>query len=153
MAKKNKWQVEELHCTKQVKKTASIILKNRIEGLQLHVEKYFNDCSNENLHDIRIALRRLRYSMELFFQCYDKKYFMRFYNKVQMLQDLSGSIRDIDITVEIFNSFNDVDVMKINDQILSKSNEKKRSFEEKFKFELKKFIAGKSFKNFYKQNI
>ena len=153
MAKKNKWQVEELHCTKQVKKTASIILKNRIEGLQLHVEKYFNDCSNENLHDIRIALRRLRYSMELFFQCYDKKYFMRFYNKVQMLQDLSGSVRDIDITLEIFNSFNDVDNIKIDEQILNKTSEKKKILEEKFKFELKKFIAGKSFKNFYKQNI
>ena len=91
--------------------------------------------------------------MELFFQCYDKKDFMRFYNKVQMLQDLSGSVRDIDITLEIFNSFKDVDNIKIDEQILYKTSEKKKILEEKFKFELEKFVKGKSFKNFYKQNI
>ena len=38
--------------------------------------------------------------MELFIVCYDKKIFIKFYNKVQLLQDLSGNVRDVDISLE-----------------------------------------------------
>ena len=80
-----------------------MILKNRIESLLSYTDKYFKDLSVENLHNVRIALRRVRYSMELFIVCYDKKIFLKFYNKVQLLQDLSGNVRDVDISLENIN--------------------------------------------------
>ena len=68
--------IEKLKDTKQFKKSADLILRTRIENLLSFVEKYFKDLSVESLHDVRIALRRVRYSMELFIVCYDKKIFI-----------------------------------------------------------------------------
>ena len=67
------------------------------------MDNYFKELSIENLHSVRIALRRVRYSMELFIVCYDKKIFIKFYIN-SMLQDLSGNVRDVDISLENINS-------------------------------------------------
>jgi CHAD domain-containing protein len=153
MAKKIKWQVKNLHYSKQLQKTANVILKSKIESLLSDIENYLKNNSVENLHDVRIALRRVRYSMELFFVCFNKKDFMRFYNKIQNLQDLSGFTRDIDITLENLYSLLGENSVNIDADFIQKINEKKLFLEEQFKNDLSKFINGKSFKDFYKQVI
>lgn len=153
MAKKIKWQIENLYYTKQLKKTANTILRFRIDNLNSIIEKYFISQTIINLHDVRIALRRVRYSMELFLVCYNTKDFMRFYNKIQKLQDLSGSVRDVDITIENFNSLISDYTISIDEILIKKAGLKKAALEEMFNLELKKFINGKTFKNFYKQNF
>lgn len=153
MAKKIKWQIESLRYSKQLKKTANKILKFRIDILISAVEKYFKDKTVENLHDVRIALRRVRYSMELFLICYNKKDFMRFYNKIQKLQDLSGAVRDMDITSEYSKSISTENALIIDEIYFKKISEKKTTLEELFNNELTKFIYGKTFKEFYKQNF
>jgi CHAD domain-containing protein len=148
---KRKWEIEKLKSTKQFKKSANLILKNRIESLLAFTQKYFEDLSVENLHDVRIALRRVRYSMELFVVCYDKKIFIKFYNKVQLLQDLSGNVRDVDISLENINYLVTDNHIKIDDEIISKAIEKKLLLEEKFKLELMKFTLSNVLKDFIKQ--
>ncbi len=152
MAKKIKWYIESLKYSKHLLKSANTILKFRIDSLISTVEIYFNDKTAENLHSVRIALRRVRYSMELFLVCYNKKDFMSFYNKVQMLQDLSGSVRDMDITIENINSFTE-NTTDADNNLVKKALEKKTLLEQQFNIELVKFINGKTFKNFYKQNF
>ena len=147
---KRKWEIDKLKNTKQFKKSANLILKDRIESLLTFTKKYFNDLSVENLHDVRIALRRVRYSMELFIVCYDKKIFIKFYNKVQHLQDLSGNVRDIDISIENINSLVNDNNIKIDDAIILKAKEKKILLEEKFRLELMKFTLSKVLKDFLK---
>lgn len=147
---KRKWEIEKLKGTKQFKKSADLILNNRIESLLSYIEKYFKDLSVENLHDVRIALRRVRYSMELFIVCYDKKIFIKFYNKVQLLQDLSGNVRDVDISLANINYLVTDNHIKIENYIISKANEKKILLEEKFKLELLKFTLSKALKDFLK---
>jgi CHAD domain-containing protein len=147
---KHKWEIEKLKGTRQLKKSADLILKNRIESLLSYIEKYFKDLSVENLHDVRIALRRVRYSMELFIVCYDKKIFIKFYNKVQLLQDLSGNVRDVDISLANINYLVTDNHIKIEKDIISKANEKKILLEEKFKLELLKFTLSKALKDFLK---
>lgn len=147
---KRKWEIEKLKSTKQFKKSADMILNNRIESLLFYIEKYFKCLSVENLHDVRIALRRVRYSMELFIVCYDKKIFIKFYNKVQLLQDLSGNVRDVDISLANINYLVTDDHLKIENDIISKANEKKILLEEKFKLELLKFTLSKALKDFLK---
>jgi CHAD domain-containing protein len=151
MPKKIKWQIDNLKYSKQLKKSADTILKFRIDTFISIVQKYLVNQTVENLHDSRIALRRVRYSMELFFVCYDKKVFLRFYNKIQKLQDLSGSVRDVDITIEnirLLSTENDTNLDSIT---LIKVKEKKAVLEELFNQELSKFISGKIFKELYKQ--
>lgn len=152
MAKKIKWQIESLKYSKQLKKSANVILGFRIESLISIVEKYFKDQTVENLHDVRIAIRRVRYSMELFLICYNKKDFMRFYNKIQKLQDISGSVRDMDITIENVNSLIGENAI-LNNDFIQKAKEKKVLLEQLFNLELAKFIHGKTFRDFYKQNF
>ena len=147
---KRKWEIDKLKNTKQFKKSANLILKDRIESLLTFTKKYFNDLSVENLHDVRIALRRVRYSMELFIVCYDKKIFIKFYNKVQLLQDLSGNVRDIDISIENVNSLVNDNNIKIDNAIILKAKEKKILLEEKFRLELMKFTLSKVQKDFFK---
>ena len=122
---KRKWEIEKLKDSKQLKKSANLILKNRIESLLSYTDKYFKDQTVENLHDVRIALRRVRYSMELFIVCYDKKVFLKFYNKVQSLQNLSGAVRDVDISTENINSLIAENQIKVDLGFLNKTSEKK----------------------------
>ncbi len=147
---KYKWEIEKLKDSKQFKKSANMILKNRIESLLEFTDNYFQDLSVENLHDVRIALRTVRYSMELFIVCYDKKMFSKFYNKVQLLQDLSGAVRDVDISLVNINSLVVEQNINIEHDIISKAKEKKISLEEKFKLELMKFTLSKVLKDFLK---
>lgn len=148
---KRKWEIEKLKSTKQYKKNASVIMKNRIENLLNYTQYYFKNPDVENLHDVRIALRRVRYSMELFIVCYDKKIFIKFYNKVQLLQDLSGNVRDVDIAIENLNALMNENEIKIDPEIINKAFDKKNLLEEKFKFELMRFTLSKSLKDFLKQ--
>jgi CHAD domain-containing protein len=147
---KYKWEIEKLKDSKQFKKAANLILSNRIESLLDFTDNYFQDISVENLHDVRIALRRVRYSMELFIVCYDKKVFSKFYNKVQLLQDLSGAVRDVDISLENISSLVVEKNINIDYDIISKAKEKKISLEEKFKLELMKYTLSKDLKDFIK---
>ena len=148
---KRKWEIEKLKDSKQLKKSANLVLKNRIESLLSYTDKYFKNQTVENLHDVRIALRRVRYSMELFIVCYDKKVFLKFYNKVQSLQDLSGAVRDVDISTENINTLIAENQIKIDLEFLNKTSEKKNQLEEKFKLDLMKFTLNKTYKDFLKQ--
>ncbi len=148
---KKKWEIEKLKNTKQLKNSADLILNERIQSLFSFVSKYFKNPNVKNLHEVRIALRRVRYSMELFIVCYDKKSFLKFYNKVQSLQDISGSVRDVDISIDNINSLTSENQIKIEQEILQKASEKKILLEEKFKLDLMKFTLSKSLKDFLKE--
>jgi hypothetical protein len=89
--------------------------------------------------------------MELFIVCYDKKIFTKFYNNVQLLQDLSGNVRDVDISLENYSSLVNEDKIKLNEEIILKANQKKIALEENFKLELMKFTLSKVLKDFLKQ--
>lgn len=148
---KHKWEIEKLKDSKHLTKTANIILNNRIDSLLISIDKYFEELSIESLHDVRIALRRVRYSMELFIVCYNKKIFHKFYNNIQSLQDASGRVRDVDISLENINSLAADNQIQIDSQIITKAIEKKTFLEENFRLELKRFILSKSLKDFLKQ--
>ncbi|WP_407931493.1 CHAD domain-containing protein, partial [Ignavibacterium album] len=97
---KKKWKIEKLRYSKHLLKISNIILQNRFDNLLYYVNEYFKTKDIESLHEVRIALRRVRYNMELFLVCYEKNLFMKLYNKIEKLQDLSGSVRDLDVFLE-----------------------------------------------------
>lgn len=148
---KRKWEIEKLKDSKQLKKTANLILKNRINNLLDYSNKYLRKQNVENLHSVRIAIRRVRYSMELFMICYDKKVFNRFYNNIQFLQDLSGAVRDVDISIINIRSFTLEKEFPTEDEITKNAISKKTALEEQFKSELLKFTLEKKLKDFVKQ--
>jgi hypothetical protein len=89
--------------------------------------------------------------MELFMVCYDEKIFLRFYNNVQKLQDLSGAVRDVDVSIENLKLLSQEENLSTDLNYIQKANQRKITLEESFQTKLKKFLKGKSFKDFYKQ--
>lgn len=150
MSTTKKWEIEELEKQKSFCKAGKIILKSRIDYFLTSIDNYFKERSVENLHNIRIALRRVRYNMELFISCYERKQFLRFYKKVENLQDLSGLARDLDVFKGNIKSLIEVEKVKINRSLLKKVDEKRHNLENNLEIELMKFLHSKTLKDFYK---
>jgi CHAD domain-containing protein len=145
---KKKWQIENLTDKLEFKAAANLILKNRLAQVQEDIKKYFTTDSVEDLHKVRISLRRLRYSMELFISCFDKKKFMILYNKVEALQDLSGKVRDYDVMKENMKLLAGEEKVRINNKLFLKVDELRTGFYNQLKLELMKYLLSKSVKNF-----
>ena len=100
MGKLKKWEIKGIKKKQSVIKAAKIILRARLNHLIDTINNYFEEQSVENLHQIRIALRRVRYNMELFICCFDRKLHLGLYKKIESLQDHSGFVRDLDVFKE-----------------------------------------------------
>jgi len=150
MSKTKKWEIDGVKKRQSFCNASKIILKARLDHLINTIDNYFKDINVENLHDIRIALRRVRYNMELFIICFDRKIFLRFYNIIENLQDLSGLVRDLDVFKENISSLISEEHVKISRSVLIKVEEKRKTLENKLELELMKFLHSKSLKDFNK---
>jgi CHAD domain-containing protein len=150
MPKKYKWEVKGLSDDKSLNASAKLVLQQRLKSLISAIKKYFEDESVENLHEVRIALRRLRYVMEIFISCFNQEKFITFYTLVEHLQDLTGAKRDLDVLAEniknISNSSKDNGVNSFLKEIEAKINLLKQTL----KLELMKFTHSKELKEFKK---
>ena len=150
MSKTKKWEIGGIKKRQSICNASKIILKTRLDHLINKIDDYFNERNVENLHDIRIALRRVRYNMELFIICFDRKIFLRFYNIIENLQDFSGLVRDLDVFKENITSLISEEQVKISLLVLTKVEEKRKTLENKLELELMKFLHSKSLKDFNK---
>lgn len=144
-----KWEIEGLDVQKNFCDSAKIILSQRVIYLLTETDNFFKEETVENLHKVRIAIRRVRYNMELFKVCFDKKKFLIFYKRVEFLQDMSGNIRDLDVLNQNIIAIKD-EKIKVTKALLKKLGEKKENLRENFKLELMKFIHSKALSNFQK---
>lgn len=145
-----KWEIKKLKKSKKLKSIADIILQQRINRLLNLIEIYLKDKTIEHLHDVRIALRRVRYNLELFLVCYDDSTFSKFYNKIEFLQNLSGEVRDLDVMLMNLDQLKESSV-EIQSEIKEKIIEKRTDLENKLIKELNKFLTGKYLKEFLKE--
>ena len=150
MSKTKKWEIGGIKKRQSICNASKIILKTRLDHLINKIDDYFNERNVENLHDIRIALRRVRYNMELFIICFDRKIFLRFYKIIENLQDISGLVRDLDVFKENISSLVSEEKIKVNRAVLTKVEEKRKTLENKLELELMKFIHSNSLKDFNK---
>ena len=147
MAKK--WEIEGLDTHKTLCESAKVILAERINNLLMEIGDFFKEETVENLHKTRIALRRVRYNMELFKACFDKKKFLIFYKRVEFLQDISGKVRDLDVLTQNMLAIKE-EKIKVTKAVFKKIGEKRENLKENFKLELMKFIHSKGLSNFQK---
>jgi CHAD domain-containing protein len=150
MAKNKKWEIKGLKKNSNLCTFARIILKTRFDYLFESIETYFNVLDAESLHNIRIALRRVRYNMELFIDCFNRNKFFTIYKKIQQLQDLSGLVRDLDVYKLNTEKLKNEEKIRINKSVIAGVENKRKSLEDNLKLELMKLLHNKSVKNFYK---
>ena len=150
MPKTKNWEITHLSIEEDLTSSAKVILCQRLDSLLASISSYFSEINEENLHQVRISLRRVRYSMELFIKCFNRKKYLGFYKIVSSLQDISGSVRDLDVlkqNLKYFWSDNKPSKKNIN---FNKVDENKNLLQSNLKLELMKFIHSKELKEFKK---
>lgn len=150
MKKKFKWEIDGLDKNVSLISAAKKSLSARLTTLLDSIKIYFDEPSEENLHQVRISLRRVRYNLELFYSCFDERIFDKFYKGIVKLQDLTGDVRDIDIMKR--NLLQDIDFSYANlKKIINKFESKRNVLLEKMNITLFRFTFSKTLKEFLKQ--
>jgi CHAD domain-containing protein len=145
-----KWKIKGLNGKFSFRKTALIILLERSNNLKRLITKFLTEESAESLHNVRISLRRLRYNMELFYDLFDKKKFLRLYNLVEYLQDITGNVRDIYILKQNILVFEEEDQIVIPDKMNVIIEENEKLLNDDLRIELDHFLRSTELKNFMK---
>lgn len=147
MALNSKLKIKKLDKRKKFVLNAPIILENKFKNVEKSIKRYFKNDTVENLHKLRIEIRKLRYAMEIFVDCYKKDKFKKAYKRVKNLQDIIGIGRDIDVLEA------KLILLKENEQIsissfLNKIKEEKSQAIQTIKKELLKFAEEKEIIHF-----
>lgn len=145
-----KWKISKLRNSKKLKSIANLILRQRVSTVLDLFDKYLSNKTIENLHDVRIGLRRVRYNLELFLVCYDELLFSKFYNKIENLQNLSGEVRDLDVLLFNFEKLKASSVV-IENVIIEKVKENRAKYETELSNQIKKFLKSKTLKQFLRE--
>ncbi|MDR3668586.1 MAG: CHAD domain-containing protein [Ignavibacteriaceae bacterium] len=145
-----KWKIKGLSGKYAFRKTALIILLERINNLKRSIRYYLSYETAESLHNVRITLRRVRYNMELFYGLFDKKKFLNLYRLVENLQDKTGDVRDIYIMKQNILLFEKEDEIKIPDKLVVSIEEKEKLLIDGLKLEITGFLHSAELKIFMK---
>ena len=98
------WKVKGVKPQKSYRRNASIILSAKIAEVYSW-ESYIDDPKNiEELHNMRISIKRLRYSMEFFSINYGQE-FDEFLQVWVDLQKLLGEIHDCDVGQDVLTDY------------------------------------------------
>lgn len=130
------------------KKAAKIITNFKLRNLIFLINRYFEDETVENLHDLRIAIRRLRYSIESFYGCFSEKPFKDFYKSLSLLQDKLGEARDLDVMSEKLNYFEEHYGITISENLHSEMEIKRKEYKVEIISLLKNFLTSEITKKF-----
>lgn len=84
---------------------APLMLHIRLTELYQFSKSVGDPSQIEDLHNMRIAAKRLRYTMEIYASCYPSKIFNKLYDKVKSIQEQIGEIHDCDVRIPLIQSF------------------------------------------------
>lgn len=73
-------------------------LSDRLRGLDLAAAQDLEDY--DNLHQVRIAGKRLRYAMEVFADCFATEFREKYYTMVEEMQEILGAANDSHIAAQ-----------------------------------------------------
>src|ERR1035437_2669392 len=145
-----KWKIKGLNGKSSFRKTANIILRERIYNLNRLISFFLINETIGSLHNVRISLRRVRYNMELFYGLFDRKKFLKLYKIIENLQDKTGTVRDIHVLKQNILLFRHEDEIIIPDKMNVRIEEKEKLLNDKLRSELSDFLHSEELKDFIK---
>lgn len=131
---------------------AKIIIRRRFRTVIKKVKSYLIDPSVENLHKLRVSIRRVRYSLENFGVCYSTNEFLMIIEYTKFLQDLIGEARDLDVLPEKINNLENEIKIHLPERLYAAIEDKKSECRLLIKEELYKFLSNKTIKDFFISN-
>ncbi|MCU7500774.1 MAG: CHAD domain-containing protein [Ignavibacteria bacterium] len=129
--------------------SASIILSRKYNDARKKTERFLDEATVKNLHSLRIAIRRLRYSLENFEVCFSRKLFEKNIEYLKSLQDLIGIGRDLDMLKENLDILEPECGIKIPEEINECIDAKKGKNLQEIKLEFLKFLHNKDARHFF----
>ena len=84
---------------------AARVLEIRCQELMDHSANVLDVEDIERVHDMRVASRRLRAAIEVFWPCFPAKRTKAVLKEVKALADALGERRDADVAIEMLDSF------------------------------------------------
>jgi CHAD domain-containing protein len=145
----NRYKIKNLDPEKKFKKNAKIILDSKLNHIFSDIDKFFKDDSPDNLHKLRLSFRRFRYSMELFYDCYDKAEFKLMYSIIKKMLDLIGEARDLDVLDFKVEEIAKKNNLEIPAEFFEKIISSQKNTRHEIKIELIHFIANETVNNFF----
>ncbi len=143
MSFKKKFKIDKLNKKLRLEDSAHIILNERVTKIMRQIDKYFKNESTENLHELRIAFRKFRYVLEIFYDCLSPKSFKHVYNQAKDMQDLIGTARDLDVLeIKIKATAEEIN-QNVPEYFYEKISVEKNAARQNIKLELIKFISDK----------
>jgi hypothetical protein len=93
------WKVPETDCARSFAWNAVHVLAVRVAEVYAHAGSLDNPAEGQRHHDLRISLKRLRYSLEFFAACYDPLEVASILDSLSTMQDLLGDLHDADVLI------------------------------------------------------
>ena len=90
-----------------LRSNAPLMLHTRLEELYQFAPYISDPAKVDELHNMRIAAKRLRYTMEIFQPCFSGKDFTNLYDRVKSVQEQIGEIHDRDVRGPLLQAFLD----------------------------------------------
>ena len=145
-----KWKIKGLNGKSSFRKTAYIILGDRINNLNRLISLFLSNGTTDSLHNVRISLRRVRYNMELFYGLFDRKKFLKLYHIIEYLQDKTGTVRDINVLKQNILLFGKDEEFIIPEKMNVRIEEKEKLFNFDLRILLSDFLQSVELKDFMK---
>jgi CHAD domain-containing protein len=86
---------------------AAKVVSVRGAELAAHAQGVLDTGDIERVHDMRVATRRLRATLEIFEPCFPAKAYGQALTEVKRLADALGERRDRDVAIAALHNFND----------------------------------------------
>lgn len=148
---KKKIYIKKVNVKDPFKKVSFHIMKYKLKIVRKTIKKYLENDSVDNLHTMRIAIRRMRYSLEVFYGCFESKLFENVYNYLQYLQDVVGELRDLDVFEEKLQRLASNEGVVIPENLYKNIILEKETIRQTIKRELIKFTSDKQVNQFLKK--
>ena len=88
-----------------LRSNAPLMLHTRLEELYQFAPYISDPAKVDELHNMRIAAKRLRYTLEIFAPCFNSKEFTRLYDQAKSIQEQIGEIHDRDVRGPLLQAF------------------------------------------------
>jgi CHAD domain-containing protein len=92
-----------LGCNDRFEETARAVISTRLNEVAELRTAIISAEQSQDLHDLRIAAKRLRYSLDMFAVCFPPKTAHEFADRVRDVQDVLGRIHDLDVLNELLH--------------------------------------------------
>ena len=93
------WKVPETDCARSFAWNARHVLAVRVAEVYAHAGSLGDPVDGHGHHDLRISIKRLRYSLEFFSACYDPADVAVILDALATIQDLLGDLHDAEVLI------------------------------------------------------